>query len=860
MTAELPATSRAQASLDLLYSISRELAAQLDMRELLQRVLQLTLENIGAASGSIIVLDERGEVAEGALAYGGMVHDHTAEQLRVTYERGLAGWVVEHQEPVLIKSTREDDRWLHLTGDEKGGDSRSAISVPLSARDRIVGVLTLVHPEEGVLTEDDLALLSVIADQAGIAVENARLFTAEQERRKLASTLQEIARTISSTLDPAQVFDQVLEQLERVVDFDSASIFLVENDELRLVAVRGFEDDEGLSGLRLDLESDLLDTQMLRSGEPMKLDDVQAHEGWLKTEELPESRAIHGWIGAPLVVRERVVGVLNVDSHEYGAYSDEDVEVVSAFADHAATAVSNARLFAQSQRQVRATQALAETARVVTASLDMEDVLQRVLDQTMRSLSAEAASLALLDHEEGNLEFKVATGEGADVVEGYRLQSGQGIAGWVAEHEEAVVVEAARQDPRFFDGVDWMTGMQTESIACAPIYVRGELIGVLEAINLPGEGLAPEQIELLKGIAGLAGTAIEHARLFAETQSARERYAGLFNDSIDPILISDLDGQITEANLRAGNFLGFPLDELLGTSVMERHEPDWEILPEDLRAMNPGETLSYDSEVHHREERHSPVEVHVKRIDIDGQPHLQWILRDISERKELDELRADLTSMIFHDLRSPLGNVMSSLEMLQESIPDEDETLQSVLSIAQRSSRRLSRLVESLLDLGQLEQGQAVLHKEKAAPDDVVRDAVEEVMPLAEAKGHEVTTDVDPELPEIEFDVDMIRRVVINLLENAIKYTRSGGEISVRVEHGDADVVVHVDDTGPGISHAHQKQIFEKFSRIHHEGRPKGLGLGLAFCRLAVQAHDGRIWLESEEGVGSTFSFSLPLS
>lgn len=860
MTAELSAASRAQASLELLYSISSELADQLDLRELLQSVLQLTLENIGAASGSIIVLDEQGEVTEGALAYGGQVHDHTAEQLRVTYERGLAGWVVDNQEAVLVANTREDERWLHLAGDDKDGSSRSAISVPLSARDRIVGVLTLVHPQAGVLTEEDLALLRVIADQAGIAVENARLFTAEQERRKLAATLQEIARTISSTLDPAQVFSHVLEQLQRVVEYDSASIFLVEGDELHLVAARGFADDRSLVGHKLQLDSNVIDAQMLRTGEAMVIDDVQEAEGWIKSDDLPESHEIRGWIGAPLVVQDRVVGILNVDSHQRGAYSQDDVEVVSAFADHAATAVANARLFAQSQRQVRATQALAEAARVVTASLELEDVLHRVLNQTMRSLGAEAASVALIDKQDGELEFTVATGEAADVLEGFRLERGQGVAGWVAENEQAVLVEDVSEEPRFYPGVDELTGMHTHSLACAPIYVRGELIGVLEAINLPHDGMAAEQIELLKGIAGLAGTAIAHAQMFSETRSARERYAGLFNDSIDPILITDLQGRITEANLRAETFLAQPVDDLLGSSVLDHHDPDWEQLPDELEELAPGETLAYESQAHPGQDRGLPVEVHVKRIDIDGDPHLQWILRDISERKELDELRADLTSMIFHDLRSPLGNVMSSLEMLQESIPEDDDHLQSVLSIAERSSRRLSRLVESLLDLGQLEQGQAVLREQPASMGEIVREAVEEVEPLADAKGHELTSQIASDLPDIELDVDMMRRVVINLLENAIKYTRSGGQIEVRLERVEGQVLVHVEDNGPGISRSHQEQIFHKFSRVHHEGRPKGLGLGLAFCRLAVEAHSGRIWLESEEGEGTTFSFSLPIT
>ncbi len=250
----------------------------------------------------------------------------------------------------------------------------------------------------------------------------------------------------------------------------------------------------------------------------------------------------------------------------------------------------------------------------------------------------------------------------------------------------------------------------------------------------------------------------------------------------------------------------------------------------------------------------------MRRVDIGRQPFLQWILRDVSERQALDELRADLTSMIFHDLRSPLGNVISSLEVLHASLPADDETLQSVLGIALRSGRRLSRLVESLLDLGQLESGKAVLHKAPGAIGTIVVEAVEEILPVAEAKGHLLQFAFAPgDLPQIDMDPDMIRRVLINLLENAIKYTRSGGRITISARAHEGQVLISVSDTGPGIPTSEQQHIFDKFSRVQEAGRPKGLGLGLAFCRLAVEAHNGRIWVESQEGQGSVFHFTLPV-
>jgi PAS domain S-box-containing protein len=683
-----PPRERARSSLELLYDISRELAAQLDLRRLLQHILQLTLESVGATSGSILVLDEGGAVQDGALAFGGKLHDHTAEQLTDTYERGLAGWVVERRQAALVSNTGDDPRWLRRTMTSGDGDSRSAICVPLLARERAVGVLTVVHPKVGHFGEDDLALLQAIADQAGIAVENARLFMAEKDRRRFAATLQEIARTISATLDPALVFPAVLEQLERVVRFDSASILLVEGDYLQLVAARGFSDNVGVLGKRLPLDDRLLVGRVLTTRQPVVIPDVQAETGWVLPDTLPEAGQIHGWIGAPLIVRDRAVGLLNVDSREVGAYRAQDAEDVMAFADQAAAAVAN-------------------------------------------------------------------------------------------------------------------------------------------------------------------------AQLFAETQAARRRYATLFEDSVDPVLITTPEGAVTDANVAAQEYLGASLEELSGRDIRSLHTAKGD--PPEGLTLQSGETLAYQATAVHRDGRSLAFEVHAKRIDTVPHPTLQWIFRDVSERAALDDLRRDLTSMIFHDLRSPLGNIISSLEMLQESLAESDETTRSVLSIAQRSSRRLSRLIESLLDLGQLETGQAVLHKAQASLSALIAEATEEIHPVAEARGHMIQFSLPKgELLTVEIDVEMIRRVMINLLENAIKYTRSPGRITVFGRREAGVIVVGVRDNGPGIAPQDQRAIFEKFARLAQDGQPKGLGLGLAFCRLAVEAHGGSIWVESELGQGSTFAFSLP--
>jgi len=852
-------SERTRASLDLLYSISRELSAQLDLHALLNRILELTVETIGGFSGSILVLDENGSLTEGALVYGGKVIESAADQMADTYEQGLAGWVVKNRHAAYVPSTREDPRWLQRVLEIEQGVSKSAISVPLIARNRVVGVLTLVHPDEGHFTTDDLDLLTAIAEQAGVAVENARLFAAEQQRRQFALTLQEIARSINSTLHPSKVFPMILEQLKRVVDYDSASIFVIEAGELHLVAALGFSDDSMLKTIRLPADGTHLMGQVLATGEPRVVNDVQAEKDWLPLSGPDEMLCIRSWIGAPLLVQDRAVGVLNVDCHNPDSYGPTQVELVTAFAHQAATAVANARLYADSQRQTASMVSLAETARVITASLDLDDVLQRILSQTIHALHMEAASIALLDQSQGTLEFVAADGEGSQSMLGIRLQKGQGIAGWVVEHGEPVVVEDVASDPRFYAQVDEQIGFETRGILCVPIRVQEELIGVLEAIN-PAQGRIEEHhLEVLMGIAGLAGTAIQHARLFSETRTARQRYAGLFEDSFDPILITDLSGVIVEANQRAQSFLGRDLAALEGEDIHSYHVPNHAERIPNLGGMEPGSAGSYEGIAQHADGSELPIEVHVKRIDLGPQPVLQWILRDISERQALDQLRTDLTSMIFHDLRSPLGNVISSLEVMKASLAM-DEEMAPVLSVAQRSSRRLNRLIESLLDLDHLEAGHDVLEKAPASISEIIADAIEEVRPVADAKGHTLDwSEVERDLPWIVCDEGMVRRVVINLVENAVKYTPGGGAIMLSAHKEINHIKVGIADTGPGIAKRDHQRIFDKFARVDRSGRVKGLGLGLAFCRLAIEAHQGEIWVESETGRGSAFYFTLPL-
>jgi signal transduction histidine kinase len=215
--------------------------------------------------------------------------------------------------------------------------------------------------------------------------------------------------------------------------------------------------------------------------------------------------------------------------------------------------------------------------------------------------------------------------------------------------------------------------------------------------------------------------------------------------------------------------------------------------------------------------------------------------------------------MIYHDLRSPLANVVSSLDVLESMIPpDSDPTQKSLLEIAIRSTERIQRLTNSLLDIRRLEAGQPLGSRQATSPTNLANDASENVQLIVDNKNQEVSMLVEDGLPDVWVDVDMIRRVLANLLENAVKYTPPGSKIYIGARQEEDQVLMWVQDTGPGIPQSEQKRVFDKFTRLHGQGTQKGLGLGLAFCRLAIEAHGGRIWVESGPESGASFKFLLP--
>jgi signal transduction histidine kinase len=248
----------------------------------------------------------------------------------------------------------------------------------------------------------------------------------------------------------------------------------------------------------------------------------------------------------------------------------------------------------------------------------------------------------------------------------------------------------------------------------------------------------------------------------------------------------------------------------------------------------------------------------------DREVHFTAELRESYRRlQELERLRDDLTHMIIHDLRTPLTSVMAGMQTL-EVVGDLNEEQREVMGLALGGGETLLGMINDLLDVEKLESGSVELDHAVLCAAELVASAVGQVASLAESKPLTLVRRIAADLPPLRGDEDKLRRTLVNLLGNAIKFTPAGGTVTVGVRIGERgqSLEFSVSDTGEGIPAEAFGRIFEKFGQVEtrQAGRARSTGLGLAFCKMAVEAHGGRIWVESVPGRGSIFWFTIPVT
>jgi len=432
----------------------------------------------------------------------------------------------------------------------------------------------------------------------------------------------------------------------------------------------------------------------------------------------------------------------------------------------------------------------------------------------------------------------------------------KGLIGHVYYSDRSVVIRNIDNDPRWSALIDSDFLPHSGSATGIPLEHEGIVHAVIVLVHPNIDYFTQEILDFLYEVKDIASHALGNmyiAQKNAES-SFDTRYHAIFEHTPVPVILTDNSGVIVDANLKACEFLGFRRVVLQGIPLQDVNI----ITGEDLQNITEDDQY-FPTNTYDIDGNNIPTLIRARRVELDGNHYIEWVLQDMSVQMELEQLRRDLTAMVYHDLRGPMGSISMAITKLQQLLADhENPAVIKILNLGLRSTQQVSRLVEALLDIQRLEGGSSILDTKASQVHEILADAFELVQPTADNAGINVQMDI-AYMPKINVDADMIKRVIINLMENAVKYTPTGSHVTLRSEDAGDRIRIVVSDTGPGIPVDMLDSIFKKFSRVSHKNVPKGLGLGLAFCRLAVEAHGGQIWVESDGQSGSDFIFTIPL-
>lgn len=521
-------------------------------------------------------------------------------------------------------------------------------------------------------------------------------------------------------------------------------------------------------------------------------------------------------------------------------------------------------------------------------TLDLPAVLEQTYTQIHRLVVADRFTIALLNPDGRWQEaFQAQHKQSAQLLTDYQPDD---FTRWVATHKQILDLDN--------DNMHYAAEHQLRPPSPAPAVWLGiplindqQLIGVLSLERFaPAQPFTRWNRELLVAIAQQASRAIPNAQLHGETVRlyaltdealARrvEQLQALLNSTHDGVLMLDVNGRIVLLNPLAARLLQQAQGEPLSpTAAVQRLGYQTAAIETLLQQLAAGETPPVGRTVIQlpaHSDRNGTTPRYIERAEApvlteDGRT-MGWliVLRDVTEEQERAQWRTQFTHMVVHDLRNPVTTLLSTMRMIDEKLQQDSPPaeLNEYVQNSQRVGSHMLDMVDSLMDINRLEAGQLVVDAEAMRLPPLVKRIVDNLLPIAHEKKLAISVEYADELPAVWADEELVRRILLNLFDNALKFTPQGGRIHGRLQAEpaadptthEAGVRITLTDNGPGIPEEHKARIFERFVRISSGGaQVRGTGIGLSFCKLAVEAQEGQIWVEDTAEGGSCFVFTLP--
>ncbi len=731
---------------------------------------------------------------------------------------------------------------------------RSGVAFPVLIETEVIGVLEIFSTARRPHDPQLERTLSAIGAQLGQFVRRKR---AEEERTQLlqrerqarataeaaAATLRKLGRVSEAALEHLSLSDLLHALLERIVEVlqaDTGAILLVGADEhLHVRATVGIE-QEIVRAIPVPLGVGMAG-RVAASRAPLLIPDLSEIE--LVSPVLRE-RGINSVVAIPLIVEERVIGVVHAGSEAFAQFVEEDARLLELIADRIALAINQASLHEAERAARQRLQFLAEASALLGASLDID----RTLAELSRLVAGRYADWCAIHVVSDVGELRLA---GAAHAEPGR----RGFPTDVDFGVDAVIHSGSPELPGELSEELLAAGIRSRVVV--PLQARGRTCGAMTfAWAETARSYDEHDVEFALDVAGRAAVAVDNAQLYraAEEQAQAARVLASVGDGV---FLVDRRGNVRTWNRAASAATGLQAAEVIDRRAVDAI-PGWSAIAPRVPIVAAGsgppraESLPLDLG-----DRELWLSLHGVVVP-DG---IVYAFRDLTEERALETMRTEFVSTVSHELRTPLAAIYGAAMTLRRSDVVLDEGQRAILlDVVSGEADRLARTVNDILWASRLDADSLHVTIQDCDSVALATDIVQAQLAHLDRR-HELVLTADAGLPHLSGDPDKVGRILINLVDNAVKYSPDGGPVELVVCAVGSHVRFSVFDQGIGVPRAEQRRIFEKFYRLdpNMTRGVGGTGLGLYICRELVRRMDGRIWVESEGlGRGSSFHVELP--
>jgi PAS domain S-box-containing protein len=812
---------------------AKAVAGELELESVLERLVGELRTLLRVDAADCYLLDARRGKLQCAAVNG---FDESLLGFEYEADKGAAGLAVHRERPVAVDSYEDLE---HQVPHEAYRGFAHALVAPMVWGGEVRGVLGVGMRTGGrSFVQGDIDLLETFAGLASLALRNAESFAERTRQARIERAFSRIAALLSGPVSLTGTLNAAAHAACETLGGDFAAVLMSERGRLSLAGAH--ELPESLRTL----------------DPPPALVEAAAEGRIVAAASVREDERFGGeWRGTQFAsllaipVEGDGRGLVIVFFAEQRAFADDDLEFARYVAAATRAALERSRAF-ESERMARAlSQQLARTGSTLATELDPLAVLDEVVGQATVLLGADAGSVAML--EEGELVINATAGEGVEDAVSSRAPSTGWLGGDVVQMRAPVAREDVSADTLRADA-DAVVAQGFRAYLGVPLAgPEGALHGVLAVYGREPRVWREEEIEALGALALNASVALANAELYQRLALEHEQSIAILSNVADGIVAVDRDSRVVVWNAAAARITGVPATEALGRTPFE-------VLKRELESETGG-TNRLVSIMRGSEEVWLSLSEALMRDPADAIAGRIFAFSDISAERIVDQMRSDFVTTVSHELRTPLTSIYGFAEtLLRQDIGFSDEERQTFLGYIASESGRLTGIVDALLNVARLDSG--TLQVELVATDigEVLNEAVSESGAPALTNGHRFVVDLDDGVPAVRADPDKLRQVIRQLVENAVKYSAAGAVVRVEARKHPDSVEITVTDEGDGIPDSQIDRVFEKFYR--GSMADPGTGLGLFIAQGLVSAMGGRIWVRSEEGAGSRFTFALPVA